>query len=312
MGKAKTTKSGGGFKIPFCGKQTGRTLIRSRDANELIAALNSLGNMRIVTTENDYHQVLYSDGNVVLALAKTASAPNVEGSVTVAEIDGSPSVANVTTIKFPNGTVTNPTTGVVEISATATITVEEVDGTPSVAATEIKFPNGSVTDSGGGVATVVPYITVEEVDGTPSVSAKKIVFPNASVTDSGSGTATVSFVSGGVSQYRVKSVQGDYCTCRTWDGTTEGSDVYVAKPYKLRNPGSEIIDGVTVNYTSYPTSVSRVADISGTTENQVIVPRYLSNDLIYVATSNYTGVSVSGTPLTLIDVNCDGRAWAKE
>jgi len=108
-------KSGGGFKIPFCGKQTGRTLIRSRDANELIAALNSLGNMRIVTTENDYHQVLYSDGNVVLALAKTASVPNVEGSVTVAEIDGSPSVANVTTIKFPNGSVTNPSTGVVEV-----------------------------------------------------------------------------------------------------------------------------------------------------------------------------------------------------
>lgn len=270
----EASSSGGGFKIPLCGKTTGRNLILPSVANDLINHVNPLGNIQIVRTEAPFDAVYYSDSNVVIALKKEKQAPNVEGSVTVAEIDGAPSVANVTTIKFPNG---------------------------------------SVADNTGGVVTVTPYITVEEVDGTPSVSAKKIVFPNASVTDSGSGTATVAFVSGGVSQYRVKSVQGDYCTCRTWDGTTEGStDVYVAKPYKLRNSiTSATIDGVSVSY-SYTSTVARTATISSTDEDQVIVPRYLSNDLIYAVTSNYTGVSVSGTPLTLIDINADGRAWAKE
>ena len=262
-----------GRKIALCGKPNKRrNMIIPAVANEVINRVNPLQEIRIVRTEASSDRVLYSDANVVIALGK--NTPGASRTITIKEIDGSPSVANVTTIKFPNG---------------------------------------SVTDSGSGVATITPYITVEEVDGTPSVSAKKIVFPNASVTDSGSGTATVSFVSGGVAQYRIKSVQGDYCTCRTWDGTTEGStDVYVAKPYKLRNSiTSATIDGVSVSY-SYTSTVARTATISSTDEDQVIVPRYLSNDLIYAVTSNYTGVSVSGTPLTLIDINADGRAWAKE
>lgn len=117
---------------------------------------------------------------------------------------------------------------------------------------------------------------------------------------------------GGVQMYRVKSVQGDYLTCRTWDGTTEGgSDVYVAKSYKLRTSiGSAVIDGVPVTY-SYPSNVERTATISTSNESQVIVPRYLPNDIIFVASANATGVSVSGTPLKLIDLNADGRAWAK-
>ena len=36
--------------------------------------------------------------------------------------------------------------------------------------------------------------------------------------------------------YRVKDVEDDYLVCRTWDGTSEGTDdVYIAKEYKHRN-----------------------------------------------------------------------------
>lgn len=265
----------GGWKIPFFGKTTGRTAIRSRDANDLVWPLNALGNITIIRTEKSYDEVIYSDANLIIALKKEAQPPNVEGSITIEEMDGTPSVANVTTLKFPNGTVVNPSTGVVEINPGA--------------------------------------LTIEEVDGGPSVAFDTLIVPNGSLTDNGGGEAQLTFNAGGVSQYRIKSVQGDYYTCRTWDGTTEGgSDVYVAKPYKLRNSiTSESIDGVTVSY-SYASTVARTATISSVDEDQVIVPRYLSNDIIYVATSNYTGVSVSGTALTLIDMNCDGRAWAKE
>ena len=122
----KPSQSGGGFKIPLCGKATGRSLIRSSDANDLIRSINPLGQIEIVRTQNDYDSVVYSESNVVLALAKTESAPNVEGSITVTEIDGSPSVANVTTIKFPNGSVTNPSTGVVEVSVASLLSAYKI------------------------------------------------------------------------------------------------------------------------------------------------------------------------------------------
>lgn len=267
--------SAGGWRIPLFGKATGRTAIRARDANDLVIPVNAIGNMTIIRTERDYDEVIYSDANVILALKKETQPPNVEGSITIEEIDGTPSVANVTTLKFPNGTVTNPSTGVVEI-ALGSLTIEESDGSPSIAFSRLIVPNGTLTDNGGG-------------------------------------EAELTFSSAGVSQYRIKSVQGDYCTCRTWNGTTEGgSDVYIAKPYKLRTSiTGATIDGVSVSY-SYASSVERTATISGSGENQVVVPRYLANDLIFAASSDHTSVSVSGTELTLIDINADGRAWAKK
>jgi hypothetical protein len=205
--------SSAGFKLARFGK--GRNAIQSIFANDLVDALNSLGRIEIVRVPNSEgarDRVLYSDANVTLELLEQDLAPNVEGSVTVSESDGSPSVTNVTEIKFPNGTVTN---------------------------------------DGAGVVTIASSLTVEESDGAPTVAGvKKIKFSGATVTDDGSGVVTVA-TSGQLQMYRLKSVQGDYITCRTWDGTTEGgSDVYLAKPHKLRNSiTSQTIDGVTVDYT---------------------------------------------------------------
>jgi len=204
-------------------------------ANEVVAALNALGNMQVLMVEGLVEpSVIYSGGNVVLQIPK------------------------------------------IDSTSGGSITVEEEDGTPSVdPVTEIKFPNGSVTDNGGG-------------------------------------SVSVAFTSGGgVAMYRLKSVQGDYLTCRTWDGTTEGgTDVFIAKNYKLRNSiTSQVIDGVTVNYT-YTTTVERDATIGANTETQIIVPRYLSDDLIFAIYSETTGVEKDDDELTLLDINADARAWA--
>lgn len=110
--------------------------------------------------------------------------------------------------------------------------------------------------------------------------------------------------------FRYKSQTSDYLVCRAYDGGTESeTDTHIAKPPKLRfSTASAVVDGVTVNYSSYSTSdQTRVATAGAVSEIQIIVPRYLTNDLIYAASAAYTGVS----GVTLIDMNMDGRAWAR-
>ena len=199
-------------------------------------------------------------------------------------------------------------------SDTATVTVTEVDGAPSIAATTIQFPNASVTDVGAGVARIAfaSALTVKETDGTPSDTAvTEIRVPNGSLTSVSAGIVSLSI--SGVQMYRYKSQASDHLVCRTWDGTTEGGgDVAIAKPHKLRNSvTSATIDGVAVTYTYGGTFVTRTATIATIDEDQVIVPRYLVNDLIFAVDSS-GGTAITGTLQNKIDLNVDGRAWAKK
>lgn len=125
-----------------------------------------------------------------------------------------------------------------------------------------------------------------------------------------------------ITQYRVKSVAGDYLVCRTYDSATNtegGADVYIAKPFKLRHSiASAVLDGLTVNYT-YAALANNLdgtrtaTPINGAAETEIVVPRWLVNDLIYAASvGSGTGVTVAGNAVTLLDVNADGRAWVKK
>lgn len=102
----------------------------------------------------------------------------------------------------------------------------------------------------------------------------------------------------------------DALVCHTWDGTNEGTeDMIVAKPARLRNEASW--NGLTFTYT---TPQEREADDGSDTEDQVVVPAYVIDDIIYVAAVDFTDVTDGGSPavpLILLDINADARAWAK-
>lgn len=110
--------------------------------------------------------------------------------------------------------------------------------------------------------------------------------------------------------FRYKSQTSDYLVCRAYSGGTESeTDTHIAKPPKLRfSVTSATVDSTTISYSSYSTTnQTRVATAGAVSEIQIITPRYLVNDIIFAASSSYTGVE----DVTLIDMNMDGRAWAR-
>lgn len=113
-----------------------------------------------------------------------------------------------------------------------------------------------------------------------------------------------------VIRMRVSSVQGDNLVCQRWTGsawsiTTEN----VAKPYLLRT-SITARNGITYTYAN---AFTRTATQGASSETQVIVPSFFTGaDELFAAPVNYTGVIVASKELKLIDINADGRAWAKQ
>jgi hypothetical protein len=82
--------------------------------------LNKLG--RITIERGDVNAVAYSADGVVLKIKKDSS--DGASALTVAEIDGTPSISSVNTIRFPNGSVTNIGGGIAQVNfATGTVDV---------------------------------------------------------------------------------------------------------------------------------------------------------------------------------------------
>lgn len=124
----------------------------------------------------------------------------------------------------------------------------------------------------------------------------------------------------GAVRYRLKSVQANYVTCRTWDGTNEGStDVYIAKPARLRESvTSEVIFGTTYNMTyangpggdtnnRYRTATNAS---DSTTESQLVLPVWLANEEIF-AFSAQTGVTTAGGAAVSLLMLAEGRMWTE-
>ena len=110
-----------------------------------------------------------------------------------------------------------------------------------------------------------------------------------------------------------QSMAGDYVVCFAPGETTA---IYVAKPYMLRRVP---FDGLTrdgITYT-YSTNILREADDGAATENQVVVPNYVTGDELYAVRYPRFGTGVvteGGSPVAVfyLDMNLDGRAWAKQ
>lgn len=126
-----------------------------------------------------------------------------------------------------------------------------------------------------------------------------------------------------VQQFKIVSDGGDYWNCKTWDGTTLGSDVIkVAKPFKLRagtgKIASEVIRGVTYTYTYTAVTVSgvtgyytrSVSGSDGSSETNYMIPDPIANDIIYGISFSTTAPSTLSA-VTWLDINADGRAWFK-
>ena len=161
---------------------------------------------------------------------------------------------------------------------------------------------------------------VRVVDGQ---TGKVVISEGGTVIEIPKGGAATGDALSGSTRYRVKSVQGDYITCRTWDGSTEGgADVLIAKPPQLRHSlTAQTVSGVSVTYSDFAVSggvCTRKANATSFTEQiEAVLPQWqiagTSADAEIWADEpeGGTGVTVSGTPLTLMDTNRDARAWCQ-
>lgn len=126
-----------------------------------------------------------------------------------------------------------------------------------------------------------------------------------------------------VRQFRVVAVYGDFVTCARLQGTYENEaetddQTYVAKPYLLRRTPFDGASRNDISY-AYTDNVTRTAtDADDNTETQVVVPSYVVGDIIYATTNvdGGTGVEIDTgkerITVEWVDLNADGRAWAKE
>lgn len=120
-----------------------------------------------------------------------------------------------------------------------------------------------------------------------------------------------------VSMFRVKEVSREFIICKTWDGEEDGEDdVLIAKPFKLRNSNTSADIGLTrITYVYNETNPQqRTASTNVDSEIQIVIPRFLLNDVIYatVCKGNNSGVKNVDVPIKWLDINADGRAWARK
>ncbi|HXJ56929.1 MAG TPA: hypothetical protein VNU68_09715 [Verrucomicrobiae bacterium] len=124
--------------------------------------------------------------------------------------------------------------------------------------------------------------------------------------------------SGKVQQYIVRSVENDFLTCNTWDGSTSTSgaeDVFIAKPYELRVSdwdGQTVTTyGINIHY-NYTDAVTRIASAEDEAdETQIVIPAYI-NDWSIIEAMECDGLGIEGPdgPITLIETNSN-RAFAR-
>ena len=120
--------------------------------------------------------------------------------------------------------------------------------------------------------------------------------------------------------YRVKGIEGDFMTCREYDGTTEGeTDIYIARDPELRRSKFE---GQSIAYSSdgdvftasftYSSNTKRVKIVSGVAETQVIIPYYKTDFTVILAaeSENKSGVTdPDESDIYITEVT--QRAWAR-
>lgn len=149
------------------------------------------------------------------------------------------------------------------------------------------------------------------------------------------GAAPVATATSAIYMFKLQSLgtgaDANLLRCFTWDGTTTGTtSVYILKPYKLWNHARLLIDNVDTLYSygvdfNYRQAAYSNPPFGNVTENQIIVPRYTipyaahapsgrpahTGDIIH-AGKLATAQTVNGRTIEYVDLNVDGRAWARQ
>ena len=115
-----------------------------------------------------------------------------------------------------------------------------------------------------------------------------------------------------IQRFRIKSIEGNFLVCVTWNGSTEGANsISVARAYLLRR-AITLHNGISFTYSS---NVRRTATSGSDSETQVIVPAFAVDDQIFAFRQPRGGTGVvdnAGKAVIWQDLNLDARAWAKE
>jgi len=119
--------------------------------------------------------------------------------------------------------------------------------------------------------------------------------------------------------FRITAVQGDYLTCRTWDGTNlGGADILVAKPENLRaSLAAENVDGVALTYNwafDDGSGNTRVCYDGTYSETQVCFPRYIYYTQAGNVAANNQDVIRAGLftgPTGVATVDDAGQFWCE-
>jgi hypothetical protein len=121
----------------------------------------------------------------------------------------------------------------------------------------------------------------------------------------------------GIAEYKIKQVLGNYLSCVSWDGTTEGTTfVNIAKQFLLREslPTPRTEGGIAYAFT-YQAGIdasnryrkkTRVADSS--IETQLVAPPWVIDDVVYAMPASTSVLDSDGNEVKWLML-ADSRQW---
>ncbi len=123
--------------------------------------------------------------------------------------------------------------------------------------------------------------------------------------------------------FLLKEIRDDYLVCRMLDvdGVEAATDTMVAKPWLLqRTPfDGKVRNGNTLTYAEGAGGTKRTSthpdpdDASSTvSEEQLVILRYVVDDLIYATLEIYTGVETADDEKVVWQSEYTGRNWTRE
>jgi hypothetical protein len=182
------------------------------------------------------------------------------------------------------------------------LTIREVDGAPSGTPTTLKFPNGTLTDNGDGsytyTAAAGSSITIQELDGTPSGTPTALKFPNGTLTDNGDGTYTYTPTGGsGVGDHgcHVYASADQSASDTTWTGPNLANERYDTDGYHFtsaaaltgtvaKTAASAALVGTGTSFTT-ELSVGQIISVPGTAVEKKVVTAIADNTHLTVASA---------------------------